>query len=104
MGDELLRMRARDRADRRAAAVAELAAAADRLPEANLSRPALDVLCELLGSAMAARDNVSEVGVGTDPVHHLRLVISPGEGPMQVSSVAGTLTVADARLVVEAQR
>ncbi|HEX3816015.1 MAG TPA: DUF2397 domain-containing protein [Mycobacteriales bacterium] len=104
MGDELLRMRARDRADRRAAAVAELAAAAGRLPEANLSRPALDVLCELLGSAMAARDNVSEVGVGTDPVHHLRLVISPGEGPMQVSSVAGTLTVADARLVVEAQR
>ncbi len=104
LGDELLRMRTRERAQRRADAVAELASAAADLERARLSQPALDVLCELLGSAMATRDNVTEIGVGTDPVHHLKLTIAPGDGPARVGSVAGTLTLANSRLVIEADR
>jgi len=102
---ELLLTEARKAEERRAAAVAELAAAAPRLHEVTLSGEALRVLCELLTMAMAQRESTSDRGVATDPVRGLRLEVIPAQGTRtRIDSVEGSLTLEDTALRVTVER
>src|SRR5690606_36336449 len=67
MTEVALRDRAREADRRRSAAFAELAAAASRLPQTRLSADALEVFCELLTLAMAAREQQTGTGSAFDP-------------------------------------
>ncbi|MBW4719349.1 DUF2397 domain-containing protein [Saccharothrix obliqua] len=102
MTEQSLLAEAREADERRAAAVAELSAAAPRLATTELSGGALGVLCELLTLAMAQRDRASDSGSATDPVRGLRVTVAhtPGEAT-RVHSRAGTLTLHDSTLVLD---
>nr|WP_181188245.1 DUF2397 domain-containing protein [Actinopolyspora mortivallis] len=78
---------------RRAAAVAELAAARQDPGAVRLSADALEILCELLTLAMAARDSPSESGTAVEPAHGLRLTLRPSSGDTRISSVTGELVL-----------
>ncbi|GAA1306838.1 DUF2397 domain-containing protein [Saccharothrix xinjiangensis] len=102
MTEQSLLAEARDADERRAASVAELAAAAPALATATLSGEALGVLCELLTLAMAQRDTAAEPGSATDPVRGLRVTVSPAAGQVtRIRSAAGTLTLHDSALVLD---
>ncbi|WP_460863834.1 DUF2397 domain-containing protein [Nocardiopsis coralliicola] len=79
------------RAQRRAAAVRELAAAAGDLRGARLSADALGLFCELLTLAGASRDTPAESGTAADPVSGLTLAVRPSPGTGRIGSVFGTL-------------
>lgn len=94
MLQETLLAQAREADRQRAAAVAELSAAAPALAQSNLSPEALEVLCELLTMAMAQRERDTDTGSAADPVHGLRLTIN--HVPDQVTQIAtsgGVLTL-----------
>gem|GEM_PF-2987697 len=96
MTEVALRDRAREADRRRSAAFAELAAAASRLPQTRLSADALEVFCELLTLAMAAREQQTGTGSAFDPVHRVRLTVSHAPGTVtEVRSAAGSLTLQD---------
>jgi uncharacterized protein (TIGR02677 family) len=102
MTEQSLLAEAREADERRAASVAELAAAAPRLAETTLSGEALGVLCELLTLAMAQRDTASDPGSATDPVRGLRVTVAHAWGQAtQIHSAAGTLTLHDSTLVLD---
>lgn len=102
MTEQSLLAQAREADERRAASVAELAAAAPRLADTTLSGEALGVLCELLTLAMAQRDTAADPGSATDPVRGLRVTIAPARGrTTRIRSEAGTLTLHDSTLVLD---
>ncbi|MCP2099828.1 MULTISPECIES: DUF2397 domain-containing protein [Actinosynnema] len=102
MTEQSLLAEARSADERRAASVAELAAAAPRLAEAELSGEALGVLCELLTLAMAQRDSTVDPGSAADPVRGLRVTVEHVAGRSAViRSKAGTLTLHDSTLVLD---
>ncbi|RKT52718.1 DUF2397 domain-containing protein [Saccharothrix australiensis] len=102
MTEQSLLAEAREADERRAASVAELAAAAPDLAAATLSGEALGVLCELLTLAMAQRDTAADPGSATDPVRGLRVTVSHAEGrSTRIRSHAGTLTLHDSALVLD---
>jgi uncharacterized protein (TIGR02677 family) len=102
MTEQSLLAEVREADERRAASVAELAAAAPRLAETTLSGEALGVLCELLTLAMAQRDTASDPGSATDPVRGLRVTVAHARGQAaQIHSAAGTLTLHDSTLVLD---
>ncbi|WP_158849331.1 DUF2397 domain-containing protein [Saccharothrix deserti] len=102
MTEQSLLAEAREADERRAASVAELAAAAPRLAETTLSGEALGVLCELLTLAMAQRDTASDSGSATDPVRGLRVTVEHARGKAtRIHSAAGTLTLHDSALVLD---
>jgi uncharacterized protein (TIGR02677 family) len=99
--EQSLLAEARQADERRAADVAELAAAAPKLAEVTLSPGALGVLCELLTMAMAQRDSTKDPGSAEDQVRGLTVRIEYAEGETtRVRSTGGTLTLRDSRLVV----
>ena len=102
LGERALVAEAVARERQRAAAVAELAAAAPALDRAALSGDALDVLCELLGQATDARDRPDDTATAGDPVHGLRLTLRsvPGRAA-RIGSALGTLVLEDAELVLD---
>ncbi len=102
MTEQSLLAEAREADERRAASVAELAAAAPRLATTRLSGEALGVLCELLTLAMAQRDTAADSGSATDPVRGLRVTVAntPGQAT-RIHSHAGTLTLHDSTLVLD---
>ncbi|MBB5956101.1 uncharacterized protein (TIGR02677 family) [Saccharothrix tamanrassetensis] len=102
MTEQSLLAEAREADERRAASVAELAAAAPRLATTELSGEALGVLCELLTLAMAQRDTAADSGSATDPVRGLRVTVAnaPGQST-RIHSHAGTLTLHDSTLVLD---
>ena len=73
-------------AARRATACAELAAVGDRLGDARLSTPAMQVVLELLGGAASA-------GEAYLPDHPLGLVAMPSEGSLVIRSAMGDLSI-----------
>jgi uncharacterized protein (TIGR02677 family) len=96
MGRELLLTEARRADEQRAAAAAELVAAADRLDEVTLSQDALGAFCELLTLAMAQRDGVGSDGHAADHVRGLSLRVVPAEGrTTSIRSASGVLTLRD---------
>ncbi|MEU4807305.1 DUF2397 domain-containing protein [Actinosynnema sp. NPDC023587] len=102
MTEQSLLAEARDADERRAASVAELAAAAPHLATTRLSGEALGVLCELLTLAMAQRDTAADPGSATDPVRGLRVTVAHEAGrSTRVHSRAGTLTLHDSTLVLD---
>ncbi|MCC8245207.1 DUF2397 domain-containing protein [Saccharothrix luteola] len=102
MTEQSLLAEAREADERRAASVAELAAAAPRLSSTTLSGEALEVLCELLTLAMAQRDTAADSGSATDPVRGLRVTVSHTAGSStRIRSAAGTLTLHDSTLVLD---
>ncbi|HEY3683678.1 MAG TPA: DUF2397 domain-containing protein [Streptosporangiaceae bacterium] len=102
LGERALVAEAVARERQRAAAVAELAAAASALDRATLSEDALDVLCELLGQATDARDRPDAAATAADPVHGLSLTLNPAPGrTARVGSALGTLVLEDAELVLD---
>ncbi len=105
MTEQSLLAEAREAGDRRAAAVAELAAAGPSLPQTRISADALGVLCELLTLAMAHRERPEDTGSTVDPVHRLRVTVrhEPGQDT-RIGSASGTLTLSDTVLDVEDER
>ncbi|MEV0681083.1 DUF2397 domain-containing protein [Actinosynnema sp. NPDC050436] len=102
MTEQSLLAEARDADERRAASVAELAAAAPSLATTELSGEALGVLCELLTLAMAQRDTAADPGSATDPVRGLRVTVAHEAGTStRIRSRAGTLTLHDSTLVLD---
>ncbi|MBP2341003.1 DUF2397 domain-containing protein [Saccharothrix coeruleofusca] len=102
MTEQSLLAEAREADERRAASVAELAAAAPRLAETTLSGEALGVLCELLTLAMAQRDSAQDSGSASDPVRGLRVTVEHARGrTATIRSHAGTLTLHDSTLVLD---
>ncbi|MFE2751360.1 DUF2397 domain-containing protein [Actinosynnema sp. NPDC059335] len=102
MTEQSLLAEAREADERRAASVAELAAAAPRLAETTLSGEALGVLCELLTLAMAQRDKATDAGSATDPVRGLRVTVAHEAGRhTTIRSAAGTLTLHDSTVVLD---
>jgi uncharacterized protein (TIGR02677 family) len=103
IGREALLAEARRADERRRAAAAELARAANDLEHATLSAGALDVLCELLTLAMAQREHTSDVGEAADPVRGLRLTVTPEAGrTTRIRTASGTLTLSNTALAVVA--
>ncbi|WP_433268781.1 DUF2397 domain-containing protein [Actinosynnema sp. CS-041913] len=102
MTEQSLLAEAREADERRAASVAELAAAAPHLSTTRLSGEALGVLCELLTLAMAQRDTAADSGSATDPVRGLRVTVAHAAGrSTRIHSHAGTLTLHDSTLVLD---
>ncbi|MEU5693758.1 DUF2397 domain-containing protein [Actinosynnema sp. NPDC020468] len=102
MTEQSLLAQAREADERRAASVAELAAAAPNLDTTTLSGEALGVLCELLTLAMAQRDGTRDPGSATDPVRGLRVTVEHSAGRhTRITSAAGTLTLHDSTLVLD---
>ena len=100
--EQSLLAEAREADERRAASVAELAAAAPDLATTTLSGEALGVLCELLTLAMAQRDSATDPGSATDPVRGLRVTVAHAAGrATRIRSRAGTLTLHDSALVLD---
>jgi hypothetical protein len=100
--EQSLLAEARHADERRAADVAELAAAAPELDKVTLSPGALGVLCELLTMAMAQRESTKDAGSAEDQIRGLTVRIEYAEGETtQVRSTGGTLTLRDSRLVVQ---
>ncbi|WP_244515457.1 DUF2397 domain-containing protein [Actinopolyspora xinjiangensis] len=86
---------------RRAAAVSELAAV-EGPADSRLSADALEVLCELLTSAMADRDDPTQSSTALEPVHRLRLRIHHERGRRTtISSVHGELSLDDTVLELD---
>jgi len=99
--EQSLLAEAREADERRAASVAELAAAAPRLAETSLSGEALGVLCELLTLAMAQRESAHDSGSAADPVRGLRVTVDHALGQTtKIISAAGTLTLHDSTLAL----
>lgn len=102
MTEQTLLDEQRESQQRRAAAVAELAAARGALDRTHVSADALEVLCELLTLAMAGRDDPTEAGSAVEPVHRLRLAVEHREGAATtISSVAGSLTLRDTSIELD---
>jgi len=99
--EQSLLAEARQADERRAADVAELAAAAPNLGQTTLSAGALGVLCELLTLAMAQRESTRDAGSAEDQVRGLTVRVEYAEGvTTQVRSAGGTLTLRDSTLVL----
>ncbi|MCP3801148.1 DUF2397 domain-containing protein [Allokutzneria sp. A3M-2-11 16] len=102
---ETLLAEARKADQRRAAAVFELAAAAPKLEETELSSDALGVFCELLTLAMAQRERDTDQGSAADPVRGLRLTVRPTEeGPTRIKTIGGVLTLHGARVALTTEQ
>jgi uncharacterized protein (TIGR02677 family) len=99
--EQSLLAEARQADERRAADVAELAAAAPKLDEVTLSPGALGVLCELLTMAMAQRESTRDAGSAEDQVRGLTVRVEYAEGvTTRVRSTGGTLTLRDSTVVL----
>lgn len=105
LGREQLLAEARRADVRHADALAELAAARDRLDRVTLSPDALGTLCGLLTDAMAQRERTTDEAESGDPVAGLRLRIRPEPGQTQtIRTHAGTLTFHDTAVEVKSGR
>ncbi|MCP2168086.1 DUF2397 domain-containing protein [Goodfellowiella coeruleoviolacea] len=97
--EQSLLAEAREAAERRGTAIAELTAAAGDLSGVRLSGEALGVLCELLTMAMAQRERAVDTGSAADPVHGLRVTVSHRPGhTTRIASAGGALTLRDTAL------
>ncbi|APU17069.1 DUF2397 domain-containing protein [Actinoalloteichus fjordicus] len=94
--EQTLLAQARQDARAHQAAVDELAAAAPNLADATLSPQALRVVCDLLTLAMASRDSRQDASSVADPVHGLRLTVTPQPGRhTTLTGTSGRLTLHD---------
>ncbi|ASO22255.1 uncharacterized protein (TIGR02677 family) [Actinoalloteichus hoggarensis] len=94
--EQTLLAQARHDARAHQAAVDEVIAAAPDLTAARLSPAALRVVCDLLTLAMASRDSTQDASSVSDPVHGLRLTVTPMPGRhTTLTGTSGALTLHD---------
>lgn len=101
--EQTLLAQARQDARAHRAAVDELTAAASDLTATSLSPAALHLVCGLLTLAMAGRDSTRDASSVSDPVHGLRLTLTPEAGRhTTLHGSSGRLTLHDTVVTLSA--